>query len=216
MIPALAYLISAALGGGHAPEHLADLRRSGLTDETIRLQKIRSVPPSMIGGLLGGFDITEIRSAYILPFADPIGGWMDHVRLKVFPTLTRKTGTVKYLQPRGSGLRLFFPLASLDAAIRDIHPLYLVEGEKKALAVAQLGLSAVGFCGIEGWHVGGSRALLVDFDVIPLRRRIVELVPDGDVVTNPAVRRGTERFAQALEARGAHVRLVRLPGGQAI
>jgi hypothetical protein len=35
------------------------------------------------------------------------------------------------------------------------EPLYLVESEKKALAVAQLGLPAVAFCGIEGWHVGG-------------------------------------------------------------
>src|SRR5262245_11680357 len=97
---------------GLHPEHLADLRRSGLTDETLRAQKIRSVPPDMIDPLLG-FKIPSVRHAYLIPFADPRGGWMPHVRMKVFPTLKGPTGTVKYLQPRGSGCRVFFPLATL-------------------------------------------------------------------------------------------------------
>ena len=90
-------------------------------------------------------------------------------------------------------------------------PLWLVEGEKKALAVAQLDLTAVGFCGIEGWHRGGSLELLADFDALRLRGRTVELVPDGDRRTNHAVARGAQRLAQALDARGARVRLVMLP-----
>ncbi len=45
---------------------------------------------------------------------------------------------------------LFFPLLTMAAALRGDAPLWLVEGEKKALAVAQLELSAIGFCGIEG------------------------------------------------------------------
>ena len=76
---------------------------------------------------------------------------------------------------------------------------------------AQLGLAAAGFCGIEGWHRRGSRELLADFDTLRLRERTVELVPDGDWRTNRAVARGAERLAQALDARGARVRLVTLP-----
>jgi hypothetical protein len=37
-----------------APEHLADFRKSGLSDDTIRLHGFRSVPPSFIGRLLAG------------------------------------------------------------------------------------------------------------------------------------------------------------------
>src|SRR5262245_12210803 len=44
------------------PDHLVDLRRSGITDETIRLQGIRSVPPGMIELLLG-FRASAVRSA---------------------------------------------------------------------------------------------------------------------------------------------------------
>jgi len=198
------------------PAHLADLRQSGLSDETIRLHGFRSVPPALTGRLLG-FDFPRIRSAMLIPFPDPhTGGFMPHVRVKVFPPARDAAGhQVKYLQPRGSGARLFFTLATLGATLgatlEGTAPLWLVEGEKKALAVAQLGLPAVGFCGIEGWHAAGSRELLSDFDAVQLAGRPVELAPDGDWRVNPHVERGLRGFADALERRGARVRIVVLP-----
>ena len=57
------------------------------------------------------------------------------------------------------------------------EPLDLCEGEKKALSVAQLGLPAVGICGIEGWHLAGTRDLHPDLDDVGLRGRIVTLIP---------------------------------------
>lgn len=211
MTPELSFLLSPLYGVDPlAPEHLADLRRSGLTDETIARHKFRSVPPGMIGHLLG-FDISAIRSAYLVPFADPRGGWMDHVRMKIFPSLTTRRGTIKYLQPCGSGVRLFFPLSTLDDALGSDKPLWLVEAEKKSLAVAQLGLPSVGFCGVEGWHRSRSSDLLNDFGSVRLCGRVVELVPDGDVQTNRAVRRGVERLAAELARLGASPRLVVLP-----
>jgi putative DNA primase/helicase len=207
----LAFLLTDLHDRRLAPDHLADLRASGLSDETIRNHRIRSVPPAEIAQLLG-FDIPTIRSAMLIPFADPNGGFMDHVRLKIFlPFKDRNGNTVKYLQPRRSGVRLFFTLARLGEALKKSTPLWLVEGEKKALAVAQLGLPAIGFCGIEGWHTAGSRDLLADFDHVQLNGRLVELLPDGDCQTNVNVRRSALRFAEALEARSARVRIVKLP-----
>jgi hypothetical protein len=101
--------------------------------------------------------------------------------------------------------------ACLREALEGEAPPWLVEGEKKALAVAQLGLPAVGFCGVEGWHVAGARRLLPDFDAIRLRDRIVELLPDGDYQTNPDVKRAVQRFGSALTLRGAQARVVLLP-----
>jgi hypothetical protein len=60
-----------------------------------------------------------------------------------------------------------------------------------------------------------SRALLADFDAIRLAGRIIELAPDGDWRVNPNVERGVRQFADALERRGARVRLVVLPLGVA-
>lgn len=119
---------------------------------------------------------------------------------------------MKYLQPRRSGVRIFFPLATLDAVLRTAAPLYIVEGEKKALAVAQLGLPAIGISGIEGWHLGGSRDLHPDFDDVGLEGRRIHLVPDADMRTNGEVARAVQRLVNALAARGvAKTQLVLIP-----
>jgi hypothetical protein len=207
--PHLALLLSSVYSGALAPEHRADLAKSGLTDATIQAQRIMSVPPNMIGRLLG-FDIEAIRSAMLLPYPDPAGGFLDFVRMKVFPPLVKDTGTIKYLQPKGSAPHLYFVRACLDR-LDSAEPLWLVEGEKKAAAVAQLGLPAVGFAGAEGWHVRGSRWLLDDFDALKLAGRSVHVVPDGDYQTNPNVSRAMQHFGTALRGRGAEPTVVLLP-----
>jgi hypothetical protein len=211
--PIFSFLMSAIYDRSNLhPHHVADLRKSGLTDETVAIQKIRTVmPPAIFDDLLGFRVPAAVTSIYVIPFFDPIGTLTEHIRVKVFPSIKTENGTIKYLQPKRSGVRIFFPVATLPAVLDSGRPLYLVEGEKKALAVAQRGLPAVGFAGIEAWHAGGSRELLADFDAIPLAGRVVELVPDGDWQTNPNVERGVIRLAEALRARGAHPRLVVLP-----
>jgi hypothetical protein len=198
-------------GAQVGPDHLADLRKSGLTDQTINLQRFRSIGPTTVKRLLG-FSTKGLDTGLLIPFPDPRGGFTDHIRVKVFPTLQDAKGhSIKYLQPPGSDVRLFFPLVCLREVCEGDAPLWLVEGEKKSLAAAQLGLPAAGFCGIEGWHASGSTELVPDFDQIKLADRVVELVPDGDVQTNAHVRRGAERLALALARRGARPRLVVLP-----
>ncbi len=209
--PTLALLLSCLCDGALAPEHRADLAKSGLTDETIRAHFIRSVPPTMLPKLLG-FDVPVVRSALLFPFRSPTGGFTDHVRVKVFPPLISETGhTTKYLGPKGVPPRLYFCVPSLARVLKGDEPVWLVEGVKKALSVAQLSLPAVGFEGIEGWHVRGSRELLPDFDVIPVSGRVIELLPDGDWQTNICVERGVRRLATALRLRGARPRIVVLP-----
>jgi hypothetical protein len=208
--PHLDLLLSALYDRLLHPDHRADLRKSGLTDETIAAQKIRTIPPHMIDPLLG-FETPKVVSAYLIPFPDPRGGWMDHVRMKIFPTLTTREGAIKYLQPKRSGVRIYFPLATLDAVLHSSAPLYVCEGEKKALAVAQLGCPVIGICGVEGWHLAGSRALHPDLDDVGLEGRLVDLLPDGDWKTNPDVNRAVMRLAEAFERRRATARLVVLP-----
>ncbi len=203
MNPHLAAVLSRIYDRALAPRHLEDLRKSGLTDETIAAQFFRSVPPSMIRRLMG-FDLSGIRSALLFPFRSPAGGFMDHARIKIFPALTDADGhTIKYCQPRGSAPRLYFVVRCLREVLEGAEPLWVVEGEKKSLAIAQLGLPAVGFAGVEGWHVAGTDALLDDFNEIRLEGRVVELLPDGDYQTNLNVERAIRRFARALRARGA-------------
>ena len=210
MNPHFEFLLSTVYDGALAPEHRADLEKSGLGKNIIAEQLIRSVPPSLIPKLLG-FDAPKVTSAYVIPFADPRGAWLDHVSLKVFPSITTDNGTIKYLQPKHSGVRIFFPVATLGAVLHSADPLYLVEGEKKALSVAQLGRPTVGVCGIEGWHVARARDLHPDLDDVGLRGRVVKVIPDADVRTNPAVAAAVRALGCALHARGATAELVHVP-----
>src|SRR5262245_5448754 len=135
MDPHLDFLLSTLYdhdGGDLHPPHREDLAKSGITPETIVRQKIRSVPPHMIDRLLR-FPTPRVMSALLFPFPDPAGGFMDHIRLKIFPAYrTKKRGQksqlVKYLQPKRSGCRLYFPLGTLARALDGDEPLYLTEG----------------------------------------------------------------------------------------
>jgi hypothetical protein len=199
----LELLLSKSYDGALAPEHLADLKKSTLTDETIRAQFIRSVPPAIIGPLLG-VDRAEIRSAVLFPFRSPAGGFMDHVRVKIFPPLTDAKGhSVKYLQPRGSAPRPYFVARCLRRVLESDEPLWITEGEKKACCVAQLGFPVIGLTGVQGWRRKGHSDLLPDFDAIPLTGRVVELLPDTDYQTNPDVALAINSLSLALGARGA-------------
>lgn len=208
-------------------EHQADIEKSGITDQTRRRHKIRTAPPDMIDQL-AGFHVKTARSAYVIPFPDPRGGFFDHVKMKVFADDTTSDvrgdqvdehrekwryngGARKYIVRRQSSPRLYFPLATLPRALEGDEPVWLVEGPKKSLAASQVGLPAVGIESAWGWHVKGSRALLPDFAFLKLEGRIVELVPDSDVATNPAIKTSMHQLADALRARGAKPRLVRLP-----
>jgi len=209
--PHLEFLLSAVFDGALAPAHREDLEQSGLTKEMIQAQFLRSVPPAMIGPLLG-YDIPAIRSALLFPFRSPAGGFMDHIRVKIFPALTDADGhAIKYLQPKGSTPRLYFISSCLRDMLEGDEPLWLVEGEKKAINVAQRGFPTVGFCGVEGWHAKGERRLIEDFNAIRLHDRIIEVLPDGDYKTNPNVARAIQRLGTALTARGARPRVVLLP-----
>jgi hypothetical protein len=81
--PYLTHLLSPVYDRLLNDEHRADLRRS-MNDTMIALERFRSIPPALIDRVLG-YAAPRVRRAYLLPFADPRGGWMDHARLKVFP-----------------------------------------------------------------------------------------------------------------------------------
>src|SRR6266545_2108837 len=145
MNPTLEFLLGPVYSGDLAPAHRDDLRKSGLHDDLVQEQGIRSVPPSDFDRLLGFGVPAAVTSLLLIPYPDPAGGYFDMFQIKLFPALEDR----KYLQPRGSTPRLYFVRRALPLVMDAAAPLYFVEGAKKALAAAQLGLAAVGFNGIQ-------------------------------------------------------------------
>jgi len=191
-------------------EHKADLKKSGLSDETIEVAGIYTVPPAQINKIMG-WDVPIIISMLAFPYPGNNG----FTRYKLFPPLVRKgeTRAMKYFQSKNSGIHLYQPPGFDPNA--DI--LYVTEGEKKALKVCQEGLNCCALGGIWNFAVkdeNGKPQLIDDFNSIDLIDKKVELVPDSDFLKKEEVKHGVYRLGTMLEQKGANVSVVCLPQGQ--
>jgi hypothetical protein len=65
-----------------APEHLKDLKKSGLSDDTIREAGIKPVPPDQFNKKLG-FNMDGLVSMYEIPFDE------EYSRFKAFMKMVR-------------------------------------------------------------------------------------------------------------------------------
>lgn len=196
------------------PHHLAELRASGLSDATIAAAGIRSETNyAVLAAVLNWRKYPrKLAPAIIYPFVDA-DGRNGYARVK--PDRPRLSGgkPVKYESPRGRSNEVFLPpgvAAALPDATRE---LLLTEGEKKALKATQEGFACIGLVGVWGWKDGRSERLLPVLERVAWNGRPVRIAFDSDIARNEQVQDAEARLAAALAARGAVVRVVRLPDG---
>lgn len=195
--------------------HLADLRKSGLSDETIKLAGFETVHPDQINRELG-FNNPNLISIYRIPYE---GGF---ARFRCFYEDELKKpmkGHPKYLQRRGTGNHLYFPLNFNGDKLQDPSaPIYFTEGEKKSLKACQEGLLCIGISGLWSWKEKGKK-LIPDFDKINFKDRNVYIVPDNDYKKpdkhgyEKNLGKAVKQLAFALSERGAKVSIIELPDG---
>jgi putative DNA primase/helicase len=209
-------------------KHLAELRASGLTDETIHRAGLYSEPDhEQIRQLLGWNKMTcFLGPALVIPYPNRDGQDAGYRRVKPDKPLVDGDGRArKYESPKGRANRAYFPPGTL-AALRDpAAALLITEGEKKALKADQEGFPCVGLSGVWNWskkreadEAGrkvGPRELIDDLAGIAWQGRPVYLVFDSDAVRNDHVRDAEYALAVALTKRGAAVKVVALPDGPA-
>ncbi|MFH0813441.1 MAG: DUF3854 domain-containing protein [Pseudomonadota bacterium] len=198
------------------PDHLENLRRSGLSDETILEAGIESVPPDEIGKIClesVGYVPAGITSMYRIPYPR-VNGFCRHK-----PLYKEGKGEPKYLQKRNSGNRLYIPEKARAVLNDPAVPLYFTEGEKKALKACQEGLACIGLSGLWNWKNKGSKELILDFDLIIFTNRTVYIVPDNDWLEpnrhgyKKNLEEAVKELAYRLIKRGARVFIVQLPKG---
>ena len=198
--------------------HITDLRRSGLTDETIAAAGLYSLTSEQIP------DVTKCqvfnRSGYAIPYPGcQFSDGTPYLRVRLDQPFTGRDGsTVRYLSRKRERNRLYIPpLLPANWATDTSLPLALVEGEKKALAACQAGIPCLGLSGVWCWltKLGSStRSLpLPDLCNIVWVDREVTIAYDSDTVTNDKVQKAEEALTKELTARGAKVRRVRFPSG---
>jgi hypothetical protein len=200
---------------------LHDLRKSGLTDETIWenglyttkdyvelatiLNQLPERPPKQHKDFIRG-------GGLVIPYTD-LQGRKGFARVKPHVPRIRKGKPVKYEQPRGEKPRPYFPKSSRPRLRGKAKcNVYVTEGEKKALALSQLGLVAIGLCGFWGWKRNG--VVIEDLAAVPWKGRKVFIVFDYDLKrkTRRESAQSARELAKALRKAGAkEVYLVLLP-----
>lgn len=208
------------------PQHLADLRKSGLNDDAIRAGRFSSVThPEEIAGILRWKSYYgSLGACLCIPYLDSQDKPSGYCRLKPDTPRNDKEGKpIKYEAPKGKPNQLYIPsgtFASLGDAAR---PLLITEGEKKAAKADQERLPCLGLSGVWSWQkkrsrgedgrAFGERELIDGLEAIPWQERRVFICFDSDGETNPEVRKAEWHLAKVLQTKGAIVKVVRLPSG---
>lgn len=195
------------------PHHLADLRRSGLSDETIEKAGFYSASAEEVKEIVG-WDPKTPGLAFPYPGTEKDDG-KPFIRVKPDTPPIINGKNAKYLSPKGVTNRLYIP-PGVEHALKDINvPLIIVEGEKKALKGTQEGLNCIAVSGVWSWRGKGAEGKsqpVPDLDLIEWKGRKTEIVFDFDAPRNSDVVRAIRALAKELARRGAIVTAVTLPG----
>jgi hypothetical protein len=209
-------------------QHAEALSHSRVDVVTAGLAGVRSVPHAGAYdyGIRGDGDLAGL----LIPYWEPVRQRFSNRFVRVKPDMS--VAGRKYLQPVGELPRLYFiPGVTVSDLENTQIDIFLTEGEKKALALErarlEMGISAVvvGIGGVWSWRSSpkelqpdgrlgkGKSRPIADLDLIQWTGRTVYLVFDSDAITNLKVSAAETALARELNSRGAHVHIVRLPGG---
>lgn len=207
-----------------SPNHLEDLRSSGLTDETITAAKLRSEGKSSgVSKILGwGW---KNGAALVFPFFDYDSRKLVLARVKPDKPRLRgkKRKPVKYEQPPDTGPVPYFGPGTIREQRLDKPRLsvYWAEGEKKTLTLDQLGLAVIGITGCHVWNDSetyrNGDGLTWSKQLRKYAERFVKgrkhvICYDSDAFDNDNVMLALQRLAGLLLADGAaSVWFVRIP-----
>jgi hypothetical protein len=196
-------------------DHMAQLRGSGLTEETAGLAELWTEHHSKnIAELLHRRTFPRHCGwALVFPFyvpgkAEPVGYRVRPSR----PRVDKKGKAVKYEQAEDSGTLVYFtPRARAGSWYGEIERVaYWTEGEKKALAFDQLGLVCVGLTGVNCWHdkqhkdeTGEWRLHPVIAEHVAIAGRKHIICFDADAPTNDKIMHAAQRLCGVLLAAGA-------------
>ena len=155
-----------------APEHLADLRKSGWNDDSISACECESVRPHDI-------KLKGVESAYRIPYFD-----LDGTR-NCFERWRQFGGDQRYSQPPNSGVQIYLPPIEdwQNIAADPSIDLNVPEGEKKTVILCQCGIPALGVGGVWNWkdHTAKGDALIAPLlTAFVWKGRHVNLIPDSD------------------------------------
>ncbi len=185
--------------------HLSTLAESGIAQEIAERLGWYSAGPVELIKIQKRKDIR--CGGIVMPFGD------GFCRVR----LDEPLNGAKYIQEAGTAMRLYLPnLPALTEVLPNgmDRPIYVTEGEKKAVCACLHGLPCIGIGGVWSWK--DADGMLPDWKRVGIAGRRFVLVGDSDLAGRPKesnANDGLPKLADALLERGAEeARVVVLPG----
>ncbi len=212
----------------HSPDNglakltLEDIQKSGLSAKTLEKAQVRLFrgDKDTLKGRLGfasinGQSILSTSKLIEFPYFDK-GGDILLYRYKLIPSTVDKDGReIKYLHPKEKPAIPYILPEVWKIKDKANKPVWITEGEKKALALLQYGRSAIALSGVWNFKAGGKsdlnndKGLWQELHSFEWRGRTVYLAFDMDLWTNPSVRSALYELAVKLYERGALIKVVK-------
>lgn len=197
-------------------EHLEHLKASAISIEVIKERGYLSVLGPRDKRLEEwGFTKTQRRSGIIMPVHGVDGKVINRILRADKPRSNDDGKPIKYEQPKGTQVRFDIPPRCLKNIDDPKVPIWIVEGVKKADALAAAGAECVigetGVWGFRGKNDKGGKTVIADFERIAWNGRQVFIVYDSDMWTNRHVAAAFLDLKNLLIGKEATVRTVRLP-----
>jgi len=192
-----------------------DLAKSGLAWEDVGARDWRIIDTAETGAFedlkhilgftsYGGHSIFKACN-HILAIPYPHSNF---IRVKLYPPLD---GT-KYLQPKDIPPAPYILPEVGEIKEKPHRPLIITEGEKKTLCLIKHGFNAIGLPGV--WCFKNTKQnlpLLKELEEWVWQGRTVHICFDSDAIYNQNVRKAEIELAIRLIAKGAIVKIIRLP-----
>jgi len=214
---------------GLAQRHYEMLKASAISDEVIKERGYKTITKAEDLRALGFSSSQERVPGLLLPLHTTDGQTPLYIYRPDSPRVNEdkkhresdgkyKNKVIKYEMPKGEKMRLDVPPRCRKDIGDPSIPLWITEGQKKADALASLGLCAIALLGVWnfiGTNDRGGKVFLSDFlDIAINNGRPVRIVFDSDVMTKPEVKQALEVLTQRLQRKGGMIQAVYLPGGK--
>lgn len=203
------------LDNANSEEALEDVIKSGLSPEILKLAQVKVFNGSKeeLQEKLGfSIDISD-RIFIEFPYFTENGSILFY-RYKVLPAIVIGGKEVKYLHPKNTSPVPYILPTIWEVKDKPNKPLWITEGEKKALKLIQHGKNVIALSGVWNFKAGKdsetspeNKSLFPELRVFNWRGRNVYLAFDMDLWINPLVREALYELAFKLKKLGAVIKL---------
>src|SRR3990172_11079938 len=211
----------------HSPDNglakltLEDIQKSGLSAKTLEKAQVRlfrgdkdTLKGRLCFASINGQSILSTSKLIEFPYFDK-GGDILLYRYKLIPSTVDKDGReIKYLHPLSKPAIPYILPEVWKVQDKANKPIWITEGEKKALALIQHGRHAIALSGVWNFRAGAKsdldsdKSLWAEIECFAARGRNIFMAFDSDLWTNPLVRRALYELSFKLYNKGVNVKIV--------